>query len=550
MPSGKSIEQPPCKEMMIAAKIRLSFSMALPINIQDLFTGRVVEWERLEFKEGWNPEVILHSICAFANDLNNWGGGYLVIGVAEKDGRPVLPPKGLEPEQADAIQKKLLELGNKLRPAYHPVAVPATVQERLILVIWVPGGDQRPYKAPVSLAKDNQQWAYYVRRHSNSVVVKGNDEQELLALANKVPFDDRVNQQATVSVLQPALVQSFLTRVKSDLAATAADRPMSQVAQDMHLLGGPPEAPFPVNVGLMFFTPEPADWFPGTQIDIVQFPQGAGGDTLIERSFTGPLDVMLRDALAYCRNNLLVEYVRKRPDQAEAERYWNLPYAALEEVLVNAVYHRSYEEREPIEIRVLPDEVLVQSFPGPDRSIRMEELRTGKPVARRYRNRRIGEFLKELELSEGRNTGIPKVLRAMRDNGSPTPVFDTDEDRTHLLVHLPLRQAPKPENAQVAGQVEPKDKKLAKSGLLSIINQTGQVTGQEAQAIELFFTDSRTAKEIQELLGIRHRETFLKKYLRSLLNDNVFEQTVPDKPTSRFQRYRLTAHGRSRLAEG
>ena len=68
--------------------------MALPIHIADLFTGIVVEWERLEFKEGWNPEAALHTLCAFANDLHNWGGGYLVVGVAERDGRPVLPPAG------------------------------------------------------------------------------------------------------------------------------------------------------------------------------------------------------------------------------------------------------------------------------------------------------------------------------------------------------------------------------------------------------------------------------------------------------------------------
>ena len=77
--------------------------MPLPLNIRELFTGRVVEWERLEFKEGWNPEAVMRTICAFANDFHNWGGGYIVIGVAEKDGRPVLPPKGLNPEQVDII---------------------------------------------------------------------------------------------------------------------------------------------------------------------------------------------------------------------------------------------------------------------------------------------------------------------------------------------------------------------------------------------------------------------------------------------------------------
>ena len=55
--------------------------MSLPINIKDLVHGHSVEWERLEFKRGWNPEEVIHTMCAFANDLHNWGGGYIVIGI-------------------------------------------------------------------------------------------------------------------------------------------------------------------------------------------------------------------------------------------------------------------------------------------------------------------------------------------------------------------------------------------------------------------------------------------------------------------------------------
>ena len=49
--------------------------MALPINITELINRRVVENARVEYKRNWNPEPILHSICAFANDIDNWGGG-------------------------------------------------------------------------------------------------------------------------------------------------------------------------------------------------------------------------------------------------------------------------------------------------------------------------------------------------------------------------------------------------------------------------------------------------------------------------------------------
>ncbi len=64
----------------------------LPIPIDSLLHGKAVEWERLEFKEGWNPLSVLHTLCAFANDFHNLGGGYIALGVAEQDDRPSLPP--------------------------------------------------------------------------------------------------------------------------------------------------------------------------------------------------------------------------------------------------------------------------------------------------------------------------------------------------------------------------------------------------------------------------------------------------------------------------
>lgn len=114
---------------------------------------------------------------------------------------------------------------------------------------------------------------------------------------------------------------------------------------------------------------------------------------------------------------------RRAADRPEAERVWNFPRVAIEEAIVNAVYHRDYLIREPIEVRITPEDLVVLSFPGPDRSVRMEDLRAGRAVSRRYRNRRIGEFLKELDLTEGRSTGVPKILRAMQGNGSPPPEF-------------------------------------------------------------------------------------------------------------------------------
>ncbi len=58
--------------------------MAIPTNIKTLLSSDVVEWARIEFKETWDPGASLKSVCAFANDLDNWGGGYIGIGVEKE----------------------------------------------------------------------------------------------------------------------------------------------------------------------------------------------------------------------------------------------------------------------------------------------------------------------------------------------------------------------------------------------------------------------------------------------------------------------------------
>ena len=84
--------------------------MALPINIVDLINHRKVERTRIEYQANWNPEPVVHTIAAFANDFDNMGGGYILIGVEEENGRPKTPISGLDPDSIDAIQLDLLNI--------------------------------------------------------------------------------------------------------------------------------------------------------------------------------------------------------------------------------------------------------------------------------------------------------------------------------------------------------------------------------------------------------------------------------------------------------
>lgn len=517
----------------------------LPINIDDLLRLRTIEGERVEYKAGWNAPAVLRTVCAFANDFHNLGGGYILLGVEERNGRPLLPPKGLDPEGIEKIQQELLRLGHSaIQPQYHPLTAVYEVEDRNILVLWAPGGETRPYKARTSLAQGGTDWAYYIRRYSSTVRARGADERELLSLAATVPFDDRYHQAASLDDLSRRLIEQFLGDVGSDLAREV-EISTEYLGRRMNVVGGPPEACFPKNVGLLFFNETPHRFFPATQIDVVWFPDGAGGDRFEEKEFRGPLSVILRDAIDFIQRNYLKETVVKHPERPEAERFWNFPIGAIEEALVNAVYHRSYEEREPVEVRVTQEELTVLSFPGPDRSIHMEDLRAGRAISRRYRNRRIGEFLKELDLAEGRSTGIPKILRAMRENGSPVPTFESDEDRTSFLVRLPLHAQVNPELTEHETEHETEHDVGQATG-----HETEHVTGQETEQatehVERLITaliGEMNRSELQAALKLSHRPHFLTVYLRPAIEAGLIEMTCPDKPTSRKQRYRRTAAG-------
>lgn len=360
---------------------------------------------------------------------------------------------------------------------------------------------------------------------------KGETEQELLSLAAKVPFDDRFHLGARVSDLSKPLMQRFLQEVGSALAKDAEVLSVEALGRQMNVVGGPVESPWPKNVGLMFFNDAPEQFFPHTQIDLLWFPDGAGGDVFDEKIFKGPLATMIREALSYIQRNFLHETVIKHPDQAEATRVWNFPFAAVEEALVNAVYHRSYEEREPIEVRISREELVILSFPGPDRSIRMEDLRAGRAVSRRYRNRRIGEFLKELDLTEGRSTGIPKILKVMAANGSPAPLFETDDDRISYVVRLPAH--PQAQGADTANR--------------EVTMEVTMEVAMEVAALLRVMDGEMRRQELQAAMGLKNADHFRRAYVLPAIASGYLERTLPDQPNSRLQRYRLTSKGQQWL---
>ena len=187
-------------------------------------------------------------------------------------------------------------------------------------------------------------------------------------------------------------------------------------------------------------------------------------------------------------------------------RIYNYPYDAVEETLSNAIYHKSYQIGEPIVVSVTPDRMEITSLPGPDRTISDEDIQNRRMISRRYRNRRIGDFLKELRLVEGRNTGIPTILRAMENNGSQPPVFETDAERTYFTVILPVhdtflhateQEVPMPSRSKSRKSIEE-----IKELIVATLDRIGNLSTSELAA-EMNYTKVTAAvsKAIKELMA-------------------------------------------------
>ena len=483
--------------------------MKLPINIEELLSGRAVEGERIEYKTGWNPDAIYRTICAFANDFDETGGGYIVIGVKEENGRPVRPVKGIDPNQVEPIEKDMVGYNNLMRPYYQPRLYVEEADGKTILVIKVSPGERRPYKVPDYITAKQKTYNYYIRYNSSSIVPKDEYERELLDLANRTPFDDRGNDQITLKDISPLLLHDYLLKVKSTLADVPLTDNMESVLEQMDLLEPVPEGWRIKNVAAMMFCERPDRFFKQAQVDIVLFPEGRekNPNNLIEvEPIKGSVPMMIEKTLSYLRTNVVKKQILKPKDDEHSDKFYNYPYQALEEAVVNSLYHRDWTIREPVEITIEPDRISILSFSGPDHTIPMEAVRQGKSLrSRRYRNRRLGEFLKELDLTEGRATGIPTIQDELKSNGSPQATIETDDARTYFLIDIPCHREFAEETLSVE-QIGVKD------GVKDGVKELSEI--QKIILFEIQSDPTITTSELAQKLNIKFR-TF-QRYISQL----------------------------------
>lgn len=508
--------------------------MDLEFNIKDLLNKNNIESDRIEFKKGWNPDDIYRSICAFANDFDNLGGGYIVVGVEEKNGVAVRPVSGIPLDALDKIQKEMVGFNRKIQPNYFAKLITEKVDGKNIIVIWAPAGVQRPYKTVEHVtSKHDNNYKYFVRYGTSSIVATPEQEKELLAMSAHEPFDVQGNPKATIDDISPLLLEAHLKETGSKLAKQVAKLGVKEILEQMELLEGPHERQRIKNVALMMFCDHPDKFFPYMQVEIVRFPNGSIKDpkNFIEiPPIKGTVPQIIRRTMEKLQDIAISEYVQKVPDKMEANRFKSYPYEALEEAVVNAFYHRDYMCYEPVHIEIEPECIRIISYPGIDRSIPASVIEKGERFkTRMYRNRRLGEFLKELDLTEGRCTGIPTIQEELEKNGSPRAIFETDDDRRAVCVTIPIQpdylhipDNQNPNSSDSAGITEKSSEKSSEKGSQKSSQKSSQ------KILDMIRSDATiTTQAMADNLGISRRA--IAKAIAKLQEKGLIRRIGPDK---------------------
>jgi predicted HTH transcriptional regulator len=229
-------------------------------------------------------------------------------------------------------------------------------------------------------------------------------------------------------------------------------------------------------------------------------------------------------------------WVGTRAESTLAPTKYEIPQEVVAEAIVNAVVHRDYTSNASVQVMLFKDRLEVWNPGTLPPTLTLEKLRL--PHASVPHNPLLAEPMYLTKYIERMGTGIRDMIRRCRKAGLAEPEIRIDGGFFVLTI---LRKKPEPgarsgaQSGLDRDQVTPQD--------------TQHVTPQVRALLRAIVDAPLSREELQGAFGIKDREHFRKAYLEPLLTVDWIERTIPDKPTSRLQKYRLTEKGRSLLEQ-
>jgi predicted HTH transcriptional regulator len=415
--------------------------MAYTIDLKELSQR---ENEKVEWKENGDDKHIVASIVktisAFANDIANFGGGYVVCGAKEiKDeyGFPKLKFTGLSADKLKEIEGKVLQhcrdyVSPSIAPIVQELENPEDKQTRILVFIVIADSQAHTYR-------DGESTSYYVRIGRETRIAKNGIFRQLMESKQQiVPFDKRPNPNTSEKDIDPLLFRDCMNEMEllqsnKQLEDYISDR--EQIAEFI-----PP-----------LFVQQPLDgglclrnfallMFGKKKSITLNFP-----DTYVILSVYYGVDRSEPSGKQYTLTGSIIEQAKKTIDLLETQTYIFFdktsdkpnkeifPKRALQEAIVNAIVHRDYESRDPVRITIFSDRIEIRSPGTLHWGIDREKFKSGK-ASPKWRNQSFAYLFKKLKLAQAEGQGISTIIRTMREEGCPDPVFEIEEESVTCIL--------------------------------------------------------------------------------------------------------------------
>lgn len=377
------------------------------------------EGSRVEFKAGYS-ETIVKTLVAFANGYNGIPRGLTLIGV-DQTGDII----GLR-EDPDNLQKRISDLcRDSCEPPLAPKMAIHTLNSEKILVIEVERSNARPHRMG---------GVCYIRVGSTTRKATSDEEFKLREDTLFRSFDDFTVPDASIDELDINRIHEYYRATRSEEVAEREEREPAALVEGLGLAREEDGTLRPTVAAILLFGRDPQKFFPLSSVNAIRFRGTTLADSKLDRrEIKGTADQIIDDSVSFVQKFSTIGSVITA-DSIRRLDVTEYPSLAVREAIANAVTHRDYADPgSQIDLYMFDDRIEIRNPGTLGGGLTVEDLvnQTGK---RWLRNPTVAGLLLELRYIEKAGTGIPRMFRALRENGCPDPEFVVDSNSVKVTL--------------------------------------------------------------------------------------------------------------------
>jgi len=469
---------------------------------------------RTEFKRAM-PSDLGREICAFANA----SGGVILLGGHNR------------------LKSETVSIARSADP---PIKVEVESRDS-VLSIRIPPQSSKPYSFG---------GRFFIREGASSQQMSRDEVREFFFAEGRIRFDETPCRVFSLERdLDDEIWETFRRR-----ARVPEGMPPDVALRNLGLLGDDDTV---THAGAFLLARDIRKFQSSADLVCALFMETTKTTILDRRGFHRDVCTMVDDAVAWVRSKINVAYIIR--GRVQREERPELPMDAIREALVHAVAHRDYRSSASVHLYLFKDRLEVVSPGGLPAGMAEADLGT-KSVPR---NRLLFRLLHRMDVVEEIGSGIRRIRELCREHGVPEPVIETSEHWVTTTFSRPDLERDGPDRSSDKGKpdswIEEPETNTKKPEWTEEKPELGIQKPESSRSSRkdglalrvLRVLESRTLAKsgIAAALGQRTISGSLNATIRMLLAANRIEFTIPEKPNSRLQQYRLTSRGRDALGQ-